>query len=96
MENLYQKIKGLLAKADTLHVFLSFMLSIVIAGVFNLMGTADKWVMIIVCPILAFFVGLFGEHFDSKISGNEFSHKDLVRNIIGCVLAMVAIGILVL
>lgn len=96
MENLYQKLKQWIVKADTLHVFVSFMLSIIIACVFNLMGTADKWVMIIVCPILAFFIGLFGEHFDSKISGNEFSHKDLVRNIIGCVLAMICIGMLIL
>ena len=94
--NIYQKIKQWIVSENTLHIFLSFMLSIMIAGLFKMMGTADKWVMIIVCPVIAFFIGLFGEYLDSWTTGNEFSQRDLLRDVIGCVLGMIAIGILVL
>ena len=94
--NIYQRIKQWIVKEDTLHIFLSFMLSIMIADLFKMMGTADKWVMIIVCPVIAFFIGLFGEYLDSWTTGNEFSHKDLVKDIIGCVLGMICIGMLIL
>lgn len=96
MMNLYQKIKQWIIKEDTLHIFLSFMLSIMIADLFKMMGTADKWVMIIVCPVIAFFVGLFGEYLDSWTTGNEFSPRDLLRAVIGCVVGMVAIAIMIL
>lgn len=82
------------------------MLSVMMADLFKLMGTADKWVMIIVCPVIAFFVGLFVESFDGYfgtrqydkmgVKGNEFSPKDLLRDGIGCVAGMVAIAIMIL
>lgn len=106
MSRIYQIIKSFLASADMVHVWLSFVLTIVFACMFRLMGTADKWQIILVSGLLAFFVGVFVESFDgyfgtrqydkTGVKGNEFSPQDLLRDGIGCVAGMVAIAIMIL
>lgn len=93
---MYQKIKQWILSANALHVFLSFMLSVMIAGLFKRVGTADPWVMIIVAPVIAFFIGVFGEVIDEWTEGNEFSHVDVLRDIVGSVLAMITLALLLL
>lgn len=106
MSRIYQIIKSFLASADMVHVWLSFVLTIVFACMFRLMGTADKWQIILVSGLLAFFVGVFVESFDgyfwtkqydkTGVRGNEFNPNDLLRDAIGCVLGIIAVLILVL
>lgn len=106
MAKFYQIIKAFLASADMVHVWLSFVLTVIFADVFKLMDTADKWQIILVSGLLAFFVGVFVESFDgyfgtrqydkTGVKGNEFNPQDLLRDGIGCVAGMVAIAIMIL
>lgn len=106
MSRIYQIIKAFLASADMVHVWLSFVLTVIFADIFKLMDTADKWQIILVSGLLAFFVGVFVESFDgyfgtrqydkTGVKGNEFSPQDLLRDGIGCVVGMVAIAIMIL
>lgn len=106
MEKIYQKIKAFLSSADMVHVWLSFVLTVIIADGFKLMDTADRWQIGIVSGLLAFIIGAFVESFDgyfgtkqldrTGVKGNEFSPKDLLRDGIGCVLGIIAVLLLVL
>ena len=106
MSKWWINIKTFLSSADMVHVWLSFFLTILNACVFKLMDTTDKWEIIFISAVVAFFVGVFVESFDgffgtkqldnTGVQGDEFSPRDLLRDVIGCVLGMVAIGILVL
>ena len=106
MSRIYQIIKSFLASADMVHVWLSVVLAVIFADIFKLMDTADKWQIIIVSGLLAFFAGVFVESFDgyfgtrqydkTGVKGNEFSPQDLLRDGIGCVAGMVAIAIMIL
>lgn len=106
MAKIYQIIKAFLASADMVHVWLSFVLTVVFADIFKLMDTADKWQIGIVAGVIAFFLGVFVESIDgyfgtrlydkTGVRGNEFNPKDLLRDSIGCVLGIIAVLILVL
>ena len=106
MDKIYEKIKAYLSSPDMVHVWLSFFLTIAFACIFKLMDTTDKWEIIFISAVGAFFIGVFVESFDgffgtkqldnTGVQGDEFSPKDLLRDVIGCVLGMIAIGILVL
>lgn len=105
MDKIYEKIKAYLSSPDMVHVWLSFFLTIAFAYVFKMMDTTDKWEIIFISAVGAFFIGVFAESLDgffgtkqldnTGVQGNEFSHKDLVKDIIGCILGMICIGILV-
>lgn len=98
MAKIYQNIKAFLASDRMLHVWLSFFITMVISAIFHMMDTADKWQIVILSGVLSFFVGVFVESFDGyfgtkewektgKIT-NKFDPKDLLFDIIGCVLAI--------
>lgn len=106
MDKIYEKIKAYLSSPDMVHVWLSFFLTIAFACIFKLMDTTDKWEIIFISAVGAFFIGVFVESFDgffgtkqldnTGVQGDEFSPRDLMRDVIGCVLGMVAIAIMIL
>lgn len=106
MKDLYLKLKEKLAAADTLHVWLSYVLTMLFAVGFKLIGMCDPLGMILLPPVCAFIVGVFVESFDgyfgtkqldeTGVLGNIFSTKDLLRDAIGCLMAMATIAGLIL
>lgn len=103
---LYQKIKSMLSNVNMFHVLYIYLLANIFACLFKFIGTSDKLIYIILCPVLAWMVGVFVESFDgyfgtkqldeTGIEGNIFSTKDLLYDAIGAVLGMITIGIMVL
>lgn len=106
MSKFYQKLKEKLASADTLHIWLTYLLANIFACIFKLIGTADPLIYVILAPVLAWIVGVFVECLDgyygtkqldeTGVPGNIFSVKDVGRDAIGAVIAMVTLGILFL
>lgn len=104
--NLYQRLKGWLANQNMLHIWMTYFIANVFACIFKLIGAVDPLMYIILAPLCAFIVGVFVESFDgyfgtkqldeTGIEGNSFSTKDLLRDAIGCLMAMATIAGLIL
>lgn len=106
MSKFYQNFKEKLASADTLHIWLTYLLANIFACAFKFAGATDPLIYVILAPVLAWMVGVFVECFDgyfgtkqldkTGIPGNIFSIKDIIRDAVGAVIAMITLGILFL
>lgn len=106
MGDKYFKLKQWLAASDTLHIWLTYLLSNVVACFFRMIGAADPLMYVILAPVCAWMLGVGIECLDgyygtkqldkTGILGDIFSVKDVIRDAIGAVMAMITLGFLML
>lgn len=102
----YLKLKEWLAASDTLHIWLTYLLANIFACFFKMIGAADPLMYVILAPVLAWMAGVGIECLDgylgtkqldkTGVPGDIFSVKDVARDAIGAVMAMVTLGFLML
>jgi len=74
----------------------TFLLSVVLAIVFNLAGAPDVMMLVFACPVLAALIVLFGEMGKSFFFKKNFNEKGVAWGVIGAIVAIALIALVVL
>lgn len=82
--------------ADVIFVLLGFILSIAFVWLFKLLEATDPMLFVVLCPVAAFMVDVFGMLAISKFANKETRPIHLLATALGCIIAMVVIAISVL